>query len=143
VRIAILGFGSLSFFTYGYMFWVAPFAIRTFEVGKDAAGLYIGLPAAIASAAGVVIGGRLSDALKARDPRGRIFVCMLAVVLPAPFAIALFAMESFAAYSVLSAAVYLLNSLWLGSAIAAYQDFVLPRMRGTIGATYLLGATML
>lgn len=33
--------------------------------------------------------------------------------------------------------------MWVGSTVAAYQDFVLPRMRGTVGATYLLGATML
>src|SRR3546814_6359070 len=69
--------------------------------------------------------------------------CMLAIVLPAPFAAIMFAVDNFALYCVLSAIVYLLNSLWLGSAITAYQDFVLPRMRGTIGATYLLGATML
>src|SRR3546814_10085321 len=68
---------------------------------------------------------------------------MLAIVLPAPFAAIMFAVDNFALYCVLSAIVYLLNSLWLGSAITAYQDFVLPRMRGTIGATYLLGATML
>src|SRR3546814_7905202 len=66
---------------------------------------------------------------------------MLAIVLPAPFAAIMFAVDNFALYCVLSAIVYLLNSLWLGSAITAYQDFVLPRMRGTIGATYLLGAT--
>src|SRR3546814_13693507 len=57
VLLAIFGFGSLSFFTYGYMFWVAPYGIRTFDVAKDVAGLYIGLPAAAASAAGVIIGG--------------------------------------------------------------------------------------
>src|SRR3546814_2464973 len=73
----------------------------------------------------------------------RVYVCMLAIVLPAPFAAIMFAVDNFALYCVLSAIVYLLNSLWLGSAITAYQDFVLPRMRGTIGATYLLGATML
>src|SRR3546814_18740753 len=55
----------------------------------------------------------------------------------------MFAVDNVALYCVLSAIVYLLNSLWLGSAITAYQDFVLPRMRGTIGATYLLGATLL
>src|SRR3546814_9387403 len=31
VLLAIFGFGSLSFFTYGYMFWVAPYGIRRSE----------------------------------------------------------------------------------------------------------------
>jgi MFS family permease len=141
--LAIAAFGSLSFFTYGYMFWVAPYAIRTFEIAKDAAGLYIGLPAAIASAAGVIAGGRISDAWKLRDPRGRVFVCMLSPATSIPLAVVMFSVDGFAAYAVLCAVIYFLNSLWLGSAIAAYQDLVLPRMRGTIGATYLLAATML
>lgn len=143
VLVAIFGFGSLSFFTYAYMFWATPFAIRTFGVAKEVAGITIGIPAAVASAAGVIIGGRFSDAWKARDPRGRIFVCMLAVVLPAPAFLIMFSTGSFGLYCALAAYVYLTNSLWVGSVVAAYQDFVLPRMRGTIGATYLLGATML
>jgi MFS family permease len=142
VLVAILGFGSLSYFTYSYSFWVAPFAIRTLGVSKEMAGLYLGIPGAFASAAGVILGGRLSDAWKARDARGRIFVCMLAVILPAPFVLWMFASTTFASYATLSPIVYLLNSMWVGSAVAAYQDFVLPRMRGVIGATYLLGATM-
>jgi len=143
VLVAILGFGSLSFFTYAYSFWVAPFAIRMFEVSKETVGLTIGIPGAFASAAGVIVGGRLSDAWKARDPRGRIFVCMLAVILPAPFFWIMFSSSSFTTYYVLAAVIYFLNSMWVGSTVAAYQDFVLPRMRGTVGATYLLGATML
>lgn len=143
VIVAILGFGSLSFFTYSYSFWAAPFAIRTFGVSKETVGLMIGIPGAFASAAGVIVGGRLSDWWKNRDPRGRIFVAMLAVILPAPFFWVMFSSSSFTTYYVLAAVIYFLNSMWVGSTVAAYQDFVLPRMRGTIGATYLLGATML
>jgi MFS family permease len=143
VVLAIFGFGSLSFFTYAYGFWAAPYAIRTFAVSKAVVGVSIGIPGAIASAAGVIAGGRLSDAWKSRDPRGRIFVSMLAVILPAPFFAVMFSTTQFNVYCTLAACVYFLNSMWVGSTIAAYQDFVLPRMRGTIGATYLLGATML
>lgn len=142
-RLAVLGFGSLSFFTYAYSFWAAPYAIRTFGVAKDVVGIDIGIPGAIASAAGVVVGGHLSDLWKRRDARGRVFVCMLAVIISAPLALYMFSIESFALYCVLAACVYFSNSMWVGSAVAAYQDLVLPRMRGTIGATYLLGATML
>lgn len=143
VVLAIFGFGTLSFFTYAFSFWAAPYAIRTFAVSKAVVGVSVGIPGAIASAAGVVAGGRLSDAWKRHDPRGRVFVSMLAVILPAPFFAAMFSTTSFQLYVVLAACVYFLNSIWVGSTVAAYQDFVLPRMRGTAGATYLLGATML
>jgi MFS family permease len=142
VLVAILGFGSIAFMTYSVGFWVAPFALRTFGVAQDTVGAVIGIPGALASAAGVIIGGLLSDYWKARDPRGRVFVCMLAVALPAPFTWAMFLADDFKTYALLSPVVYLLGSLWIGSAVAAYQDVVLPRMRGTVGATYILGSTM-
>ncbi len=143
VLTAIFGIGSLSFFTYSFMFWVAPLALRTFVVSKDVVGLYIGLPSAIASAVGVILGGRLSDRWKSRDPRGRVFVCMLGAILPVPFALAMFATRNFDVYCILNPIAYFFTTVWIGSAIATYQDFVLPRMIGTIGATYLLGTTML
>jgi len=140
--IAVLGFGSLAYFTYAYGLWSAPYAIRTFGVGKDVAGLYLGIPGAVASALGVIVGGRLSDAWKARSDRARIYVSVLAVVLPLPFVWVMFHTAQFRTYYLLSPLVYMLSSLWVGSTVAAYQDFVLPRMRGIIGATYILGSTM-
>jgi MFS family permease len=143
VLVAILGFGSLSIFVYSFGFWAAPYAIRTFDVTKTVAGLELGIPGALASAAGVLIGGRISDLWKMRDPRGRIFVCMLAVILPLPALWWMFTTSQFETYRLLSPVVYLLSSMWIGSAVAAYQDLVLPRMRGISGSTYLLGATMI
>ena len=34
------------------------------------------------------------------------------------------------------------GAAWVGAAVATLQDLVLPRMRGTAGATYILGTTM-
>src|SRR3546814_15816775 len=112
------------------MFWVAPYGIRTFDVAKDVAGLYIGLPAAAASAAGVIIGGPLSDIWTGRDVRGRVYVCQLAIVLRAPFAAIMFAVDAFALSSVLRAVLYLFNHCWTGWACTAYPVFVLPRDPG-------------
>jgi MFS family permease len=142
VRLAILGFGGLAFIVYAYSFWAAPFAIRTFQVSKEAAGGYIGIPGAIASGIGVVFGGRLSDWWKCRDARGRIFVGLLSAILPIPFLLVMFTSESFYLYAIMSPFVYFLCTMWVGPAVAAYQDFVLPQMRGIAGATYLLGSTM-
>jgi MFS family permease len=143
VVLAIIGFGGLAVVTYSFGFWVAPFAIRTFGVSAHVVGTTIGIPGTVAAAVGVVIGGRLSDGWKARSPKGRIFVAMLAAILPIPFMAAMFLTHEFAIYSILSPCVYFFANMWAGSAVAAYQDCVLPRMYGTVGATYLLGSTMI
>jgi hypothetical protein len=142
VWFAVVGFGSLAVITYAFGFWAAPFAIRTFQVSAATVGGAIGIPGAIAAAIGVISGGRLSDAWKQRDPRGRLFVGMLAAALSAPAMVAMFLAPDFRTYALLSPLVYFFANLWAGSAVAAYQDFVLPRMYGTAGATYLLGSTM-
>ena len=83
IVLALCGFGAIGFVSYS-LFWAPSYAIRTFGVGADVAGLMLGVPGAFASAAGCVTGGHLSDMWKRRDPRGRLFVCMLAAILPAP-----------------------------------------------------------
>jgi MFS family permease len=143
VPLAVLGFGSLAVITYGFGFWAAPFAIRTYGVSASTAGVSIGLAGAAASAIGVIAGGRISDKWKMRDPRGRVYACMLAAALPIPFMILMFQAPDFGTYALLSPLVYMLANLWAGSAVATYQDLVLPRMYGTIGAIYLVGSTMI
>jgi hypothetical protein len=140
---ALLGFGGLAITTYVTSFWAAPFALRNFPIDAKTAGLMLGVPGAIASAIGVVIGGKLSDSWKAKDPRGRVFTCMIAAVAPLPFLVAQYYAPSFALYAGISFVVYLFANMWVGSAVAVYQDFVLPRMYGMVTAIYLLGSSMI
>jgi MFS family permease len=141
--LGLVGFGLLALFGYTFSFWLPPFAIRELGVSKEVAGLYLGLPGAAASAAGVVLGGLASDAWKARDPRGRVFVCMLSFLLPPPFLWAMLQQSDFTAFALIAPFVYLLSSLWVGSGVAAFQDLVLPRMSGVVGAITVLASTMI
>lgn len=143
VLLAIVGFGGLAAMTYCVSFWTAPYAIRTFHLDADTVGVAIGVPGAIAAALGVILGGRLSDAWKNRDTRGRLFTCMIAAGAPVPFVIAQYHAPDFSTYAMISPFVYGLTNMWVGSAVAAYQDFVLPRMYGTVSAVYLIGSTMI
>jgi MFS family permease len=138
----VLGFGGLAVITYGFGFWAAPYAIRTFGISADTVGATIGIPGTLASAAGVILGGVASDAWKRRHASGRIYLGMVAAALPVPFIIAMFLAPDFTTYALISPVVYFAANIWAGSVVAAYQDFVLPRMYGTVGATYLLGSTM-
>jgi MFS family permease len=101
-----------------------------------------GWSAAAASAIGVVLGGIVSDALRRRFPGGRLYVNMAAIILPAPAVFFLFTTRSLAGFYIVAPYVGLCSALWVGAAIATLQDLVLPRMRGTAGATYVLGTSL-
>ncbi|HEV2816075.1 MAG TPA: MFS transporter [Allosphingosinicella sp.] len=155
VVMLAIAFGSISFMSYAISFWAPPYAIRTFYLDPDAparimaglrardeVALILGWGAAIAAATGVISGGIISDLWRRRDPRGRLFVNMLAVVLPAPAVYVMFTTDSLAAFYIASPFAQLFGSAWVGAAVASLQDVVLPRMRATAGATYVLGTTM-
>jgi MFS family permease len=150
-----IAFGSISFLTYAISFWTPPYALRTFYPdptgpasfigGLSAAeevATIIGWVGAVAAAIGVILGGVASDIWRRYDPRGRLFVNMLAVVLPAPFVWFMFTTESLSGFYLAFPFAHMLGSAWVGAAIATLQDLVLPRMRATAGATYILGTTM-
>jgi MFS family permease len=155
VVMLAVAFGSISFMSYAISFWAPPYAIRTFYGAATAPAQFIGgisaaeevatilgWGAAIAAATGVIMGGVISDLWRRRDPRGRIFVNMLAVVLPAPGVWIMFTTDDLATFYFASPVVQLFGSAWVGAAVASLQDLVLPRMRATAGATYVLGTTM-
>jgi len=155
VIMLAVAFGSISFISYAVAFWAVPFALRTFYGGAAAASqifpgmtaeqevsAILGGAAAIAAATGVILGGVVADAWRRRDPRGRLFVNMLSVVLPAPAVWVMFTTDSLATFFIASPIAQFFGSMWVGAAVATLQDLVLPRMRATAGATYVLGTTM-
>jgi MFS family permease len=109
---------------------------------KEEVGTIVGWSAAASAAAGVILGGYLSDLWRERDPRGRLFVNMIAALAPIPLVAFLLTTDSLIAFYLVNPVAHLLASCWVGAAVATLQDLVLPRMRGTAGATYILGTTM-
>jgi MFS family permease len=103
----------------------------------------LGVPSSFAAAAGCIIGGRLSDAWKRRDRRGRVFVCMLPMILSPPVAYAALGAADLRILCLLYSLWSMVSSLWIGSGAAIIQDSVLPRMRGTAGATFLLAVSLI
>jgi MFS family permease len=150
-----IAFGSISFMTYAVAFWIPPYVLRTFYAGPtDAATIMQGVSAAeevstifgwsaaAASAIGVILGGIISDKLRQRHAAGRLYVNMAAIILPAPAVFFLFTTDNLASFYIVAPYVGLCSALWVGAAIATLQDMVLPRMRGTAGATYVLGTSL-
>ncbi len=154
VTLAI-AFGSISFVVYAVSFWTPPYVMRTFYADPTAPGFFIaglsgaeevatiiGWGAAFSAAIGVILGGIISDLWRRRHPAGRIYVNMLSLVLPAPIVFFLFTTDSLSTFYLLYPLAHMLSAAWVGAAVATLQDVVLPRMRATAGATYILGTTM-
>jgi MFS family permease len=156
VIMLAIAFGSISFMTYAISFWAPPYAIRTFYGGDPAAparfilgmnarvevATILGWGAAIGAAFGVISGGVISDYWRRYDARGRIFVNMLAVIIPFPAVWVMFTTHDLTSFYIASPLAQMFGSMWVGAAVATLQDLVLPRMRATAGATYVLGTTM-
>jgi MFS family permease len=150
-----IAFGSISFMTYAISFWIPPYALRTFYADPLGSARYfggltaaeevasiIGWVGAVAAATGVIAGGVASDIWRRYDPRGRLFVSMVSVVLHAPLTWLMFTTDDATIFYLIFPLAHFFSAAWIGPAIATLQELVLPRMRGTAGATYILGTTM-
>ena len=155
VVLLAISFGSISFVTYATSFWIPPYVEEHFYGGGQAAARYIGglsakeeigfilgWSAALSAALGVILGGYLSDRWRQHDPRGRLFVNMISVIVPIPLVAFMLSTENLTAFYWVNPVAHVFASAWVGAAVATLQDVVLPRMRATAGATYILGTTM-
>ena len=138
----ILGYGMVAFASYSISFWAAPYAERVLGASKSVAGFWIGGGGALGGFLGVILGGRISDRLRERNPAGRILVIAFGVLAPVVPLIIAFTTESIALFYFLNFVLSLFASSALGAAAATTQDLVLPRMRGTATATFFLSTTL-
>ena len=138
----ILGYGTVAFMAYSASYWGAPYAERVFDVSKGELGFWLGGGGAVGGFLGVILGGRMADALFTRMQAGRIWVILFGLLSPIPFAVVQYTTESFGLFIVLNVVVGALAASALGAAAASSQALVLPRMRGTATATFFLATTL-
>lgn len=143
LRYIGFGFSFLAFVGYGVGFWTPPYAVRILGVGEAEAGTILGGTAAAGGFLGVTLGGLLADAFRRRSPRGRLFVGVLNALAPPLVALVMFTTESRPLFYALSFVFSILSSLWIAPGASTVQDLVLPRMRATTSAAYLLVITFI
>ena len=137
-----LGYGLVSLAAYALSFWAAPYAETVLKLPKQELAFILGANGAIAGFLGVILGGRLSDALRTRNPSGRILVIMFGTLAPiVPIWIGFTTQNSFLFYLMVFFAG-MFGAAALGAAAATTQDLVLPRMRGTATAAFFLATTL-
>ena len=137
-----LGYGLVSFGAYALALWSAPYAETVLKLPKDELAFVLGGCGAASGFLGVILGGRMSDWLRQRNPSGRILVVIFGIVAPIiPIWIG-FTTESAVLFYVMNFLAGMFAATALGAAAATTQDLVLPRMRGTATASFFLATTL-
>jgi MFS family permease len=138
-----VGFPCITFVTYGVGFWSAPFMLRVHGVSLAEAGTLLGIGAALGGWLGVTIGGVLSDRLRDRTVNARLLVGLSVPSLSAPFAIWFVNTDNaWVAYGC-SFAFSIFSPMWIGAAASTVNDLVMPRMRASASAYYILMVTFI
>ena len=142
--IQTLGAGTLiSLGSYAVGAFIFVYAFRSLGATPKSAGIALGLGSALGGWIGTSLGGILGDALKKRTPSGRLYVTLLASALPVPIAIYAYTTQDLNAFYLCYFFVVLVGTFWLGGITATMQDLVLPRMRGSAGAMFFMGTTLI
>jgi MFS family permease len=137
-----LGYGMVSLAAYGLSAWSPAYAELVLKLPKAELALVLGGAGALSGFLGVIIGGHLADALRKRNPAGRVLVILFGVVAPVvPIWIGYTTDHALTFYA-MNFLAGMFGAAALGAAAATTQDLVLPRMRGTATASFFLGTTL-
>jgi len=137
-----LGYGLVSLGAYALAFWAAPYAETVLKLPKEELAFVLGANGAVSGFLGVIMGGRMSDALRQRNPSGRILMIMFGILAPIIPIWVGFTTESGTVFYAMNFLAGLFAATALGAAAATTQDLVLPRMRGTATASFFLATTL-
>lgn len=137
-----LGYGLVSLGAYALAFWAAPYAETVLKLPKAELALVLGGNGAVSGFLGVILGGRMSDWLRSRNPSGRILVVMFGILAPVVPIWVGFTTENALVFYVMNFLAGMFAATALGAAAATTQDLVLPRMRGTATASFFLATTL-
>lgn len=137
-----LGYGLISLVAYALSFWSAAYAETVLHIPKQELAFVLGANGAIGGFLGVILGGRIADSLRQRNPAGRVLVIMFGVLAPIIPIWLGFTTEDPATFYAMSFTAGMCGAAALGAAAATTQDLVLTRMRGTATAAFFLGTTL-
>lgn len=138
-----IGFPCISFVTYGIGFWQAPFMQRFHGESIADAGLYLGLGSAIGGFIGIIGGGLLGDHFRKSHVNARLYVGLVIPFLAIPAALGFLYTESIFWAYIFSFFFNMISPAWVGCAGSTVNDLVMPRMRATASAYYLLMNTFI
>ena len=142
--LQVMAVGTLiSFGSYAIGAFVFVYAFRNLGATPKSAGIALGLGSAVGGWIGTSLGGIVGDALRRRFASGRLWVTLVASAVPVPIALYAYSTSDLNAFYLCYFLVVLVGTFWLGGITASMQDLVLPRMRGSAGALFFMGTTLI
>ena len=132
-----------AFASYGLGAWIPTFFVRIHQMTPGELGQWLSWILALGGAIGAFSGGWLADRWGRRNPRARVYISMVGVVLTTPFiALSLLLTDpQWALLSYLPATIF--GTLWLGPSGAIVQDLVPPAMRAMASAMFIFILTII
>ena len=136
-----VGAAFFFFVNAGVLTWIAPLFQRIHHVSASQIGLAIGLSSVIGGLVGTVLGGVIADWLRNYTKKSGFFVMMSSIVLTGLSLLSLLTAPSYDLAIVGFAFYILFSSLWFGVVLSLVSELLVPRMRATATAFYLISIT--
>lgn len=133
-----LAAASGSICGYGFAFWLPSYFSESLGLSLFDIGAYYGSIVLIGGAAGILLGGLVSDRLAVSSLRPYAATPAVAYILSLPAYLVAMSVGSQAIAWLLFAFAYALSLIWLGPITTAVQSLVAPARRATASACFLL-----
>lgn len=126
-----------AFAWYAVNAWNAPFYVRIHGMSLAQVSAYLALMNGLGSAAGMYLGGRLSDHFGKRDPRGRLRVVSVALLVMVPASLVQYLAGSTALSIAMGSIALVMMLVYYGPVIAVAQLLVPANMRAFTSAVLM------
>ncbi|MFK7888331.1 MAG: spinster family MFS transporter [Gammaproteobacteria bacterium] len=133
-----VGASFSSMMGYGLFFWLPSFFVRSFDMTLLNASLFYGTILLFGGLVGIWLGGMLADRLGASRKTAYVLVPAGAFLATAPFYLAAVLSNQLWLTFFLMLVPTALGLAWLGPVLSAIQHVVVPSMRATASAVFLL-----
>lgn len=133
----VAGTSLVSAAGYSLTAFAPAFLMRARGMSLGEVGIQYGLATGLLGILGLVIVGRISDRLAARDPRWLLWIVVILIALLLPASALAFVVENRTLCVWLLALSYVIGIAYLAPSIAAIQRLVLPEHRATASAVFL------
>jgi MFS family permease len=144
LRYTMIGTTFCSFVTFGLGAWLPSFLVRSHDMTVGQAGLLLGVASGTGGLIGTLIGGLLSDRFGERNPRWRLWIVAVALMIFPIAVLVLLHTASIAVIGIAAMSSVLFTAVHKAPTSAVTLNLTPPRMRAratalTLFLTNLLG----
>lgn len=134
LRWLYIGYGMQQLVSFSFLVWGPAFIMRSQTVSEAKAGLIVGVLALMAII-GVPVGGIIADLWQKKNPRGRIYVPFMSILISSIFFVLAVSYNFRGVGFVFGMLWGLISTLGIGVINGATQDVVSPGQKGLAAAS--------